>query len=424
MNSLMISATIVVAVVALFAWQGYRKGALLALRGLLGSFAGYLAAYTYTASFAQLIQQFTALNILSAFALASVLLFLSVSIITNLLLTRLRNMLVTLHEGDEEHDTSLGIAAGVAAGIFVALLLVWMTGLSLDAMRIRDGGNVLPDATSDPVRHAAGQMVGGVVSYAVEQKVGRDSVAPELAGELVVNPVAVGQQLTQLSRSEGVRTLFTDPALQDLLAHDKVDQLRQQPAFRQLMQDPAISQLLAGMSEGTNPSVSPDKEKAVATLLASLWRKGERMKADPRFNAIVQKPEVQALLANPSPLALLGNHDIQILAQIAFTGSDAPASNPAPPVTTQLVNNTPGTPPVDAPKVVEAPKTVEVQKAENLATPVMPVSVSPNLAIVANPSPAAQEPQAIYRWVDKNGQTHYGEKKPEGSQPVQTLDLK
>ena len=395
---LIISAVILCAITAYFGWVGYTKGALLAVRGMLSSLAGYLFAYSFAGDVGAYLSTHFHLSQLVAVLVASAVIFFLAVVITTLLITQVRQVLVILREGDEDHDLRLGVIVGGGAGLFAGLVVVWLAGVVLDAISLVKPvvAQTIP-RSSDPVRTVAGEMVGGIVSYAVGQKSGKDTLAPQMAGELIADPVAVSQQLVTLSHSEEIHFLFTDPAMQELLAQSRDEELMVQPAFQKLMQQPEASSLLNTMGNSFFGQKSQaEQERQAAHLLSYMWQRGEAVRTDPRFAAIMEKPETREMLAHPNPLAWMTNPDLQTLASIAFEAS--PTTNQLQP--SQLQSYTP------------------VTKAQW-------EPADPGSGTAAGGSAATETTQqndhVIYRWTDDQGMKHISNTKPDVPYPLEVM---
>lgn len=398
-----INAFVVLACIASFGWRGYQRGVLRTLQRLISILSGYAACYFFAAALAQFLKTAFAFNIFLSYIISAALLLCGVAFIANVLLSRLSvrvedeaSELDDKQTADEEPDSQssvhpAGMIVGITLGCFMGLLTVWLAGITIDAVALHtEGSTGLIYRTADPVRKIAGDMVGGAVGYVVEQKMGHESLMPDLTARLIADPVAMSQQVAEVSKSDEMKQFFSDPAIQLLMQENKIDELQRHEKFQKLINLPQTKIFLDVLSTSANKHNVLTQEARAAHLLTDLYQKARRIQTDSRFVALVDKPEFQRLLQNPSPAELMTNPLLKELAEITFSN---------PPATASVHNDKPIREGVDQSfQTVEKPQWAPLD-----ATPV------------------AADDDVIYRWTDAQGQKHFSQTRPEGDYPLEII---
>jgi hypothetical protein len=401
--SMAINAVVLLACVVSFGWRGYRRGVLRTLQRLISILSGYVACYFFAGALAQFLKTAFALNIFLSYIISAALLLCGVAFITHLLLSRLSVRVEdeAAESGDEQNTDEeqeidkpaypAGMIVGIVLGCVMGLLTVWLAGITIDAVALHtEGPGGLVYRTTDPVRKMAGNMVGGAVGYVVEQKTGHESLVPDLTAHLIADPVAMSQQIAEVSKSDEMKQFFSDPAIQLLMQENKIDELQRNEKFQTLINLPQTKIFLDVLSTSANKNDVLTQETRAAHLLTDLYRKARRIQTDSRFVALVDKPEFQRLLQNPSPAELMTNPLLKELAEIAFSN---------PPATASVHNDT-----LIREGVEQSFQTVE----------------KPQWAPV-DATPVADDAAVIYRWTDAQGQKHFSQTRPEGDYPLEII---
>jgi len=413
-----VNGLIVLAFSAFLGWRGYQRGVLRILQRLISVLSGYVACYFFTDPLAGFFKTTLSLTLFSAYLVSAMLLLCGVSFVVGFLLSRV----ITQNEdeseegeivGEAQEETervqqpalNAGMIVGVFLGCFLGLITVWLAGISMDAIMLnKQGPAALALRKTDPVRKAAGDMVGGVVAYAVEQKTGHESLAPDLASTLIADPVAVSQQIVEVSKSEEMKQFFSDPSVKLLMQDNKIDELQHHEAFQKLMNTPQTKVFFGVLGSSVKDGETMTQQSRAAHLLTDMYQKARRVKTDPRFVALSEKPEFKQLMQNPSPASIMTNPALKELGDIIFT---------SPPPALESVN-------VDKPikegsdqsfQSVEKPQWEKIDGSPEK----LPASAA------ADTLTPATDANLIYRWTDEQGHKHFSQTRPEGNYPLEII---
>ena len=340
----------------LFAYRGYRRGIWSAATRLLSLLGAYIVALLFANRLVPVIESATVLEGMAAYMSAGLLLFLLSALALSLVFLLLSKLL-----GQSRVPSKPSALAGaiMGAGIGAVVGLVAVFGLSY-LMEIWPGAGVSlrdrpPTAIERLARYSANKLTAWISSFGdVEPLTAKVSAA------MVSEPRKVISHLQNLQQKQTLQTLFSEPENQAALRSGDTGRIQQLPAFQQLLQDPDLQGLL--QTSGIE-ILDADREQALAQQVSQLWRRSEQIKTDSRVRAILEKPEFQQQLKSGNPAALLNNKDFMTILNILLH---------------------------------EAPPPVELQESQN------------------NQNTPNTEP-AIYRWVDAEGNVHYGDRPPEAA---------
>jgi uncharacterized membrane protein required for colicin V production len=351
------SLLILIVVILLFAWRGFRSGFVKSLGRVCAVLAGYAAAILFSGPLSAWVEMQFGLHGLVAFIAASLTLFLGAGFGVLLIVALLRRY---VFRGDDISTASAvgGGVVGALVGCLLAVVVVWSFAFVRD-MRLTETTASTAIESPSGVEALANRLAGGAVSAAM----GAASVTPEVArlgGALAASPVEVTQRAQRLMASAEFQALIRDPRNQRLLDSGKAKLVQRLPAFRALAATPDMLALaeMAGLADGG------DTEAELARLFTDSWGRAQRVKNDPRAQAILADPEFRAALDSGNPVTLLTNPQLLELADIMF--------------------------------------------AEEAAA-----KVSDQLLAGETESSPAQEPTQIYQWTDSSGRIHYSDKKRE-----------
>jgi hypothetical protein len=198
------------------------------------------------------------------------------------------------------------------------------------------------------------------------------SARPEVASlsaALIESPAEFSQHVQQLTRSNDLKTLLSDPQNQAVLDSGDARAVQALPAFQKLANNPHMLALAksAGMLEDSANN-SGGVDAALARQITDIWGRTQQVKNDRRVQEILSDPEFQQKIQSGNPLDLLTNAGLLELADIIFSDSAAPPHNSA--------NND------------------EVPDSSLQETP---------------KQPAAKKGTLIYSWTDKQGRVHYSD---------------
>jgi uncharacterized membrane protein required for colicin V production len=351
------SLIIFIVVILLFAWRGYSSGFIKSLGRVGAVLAGYAAAILFSGPLSAWVEMQFGLQGIVAFIAASLTLFFAAGFGVMLIFALLRRYVF----GGDDISTASAVSGGVVGalvGCLLAIVLVWSFAFVRD---MRLPATTASTAIESPsgVEALVNRMAGGAVSAALNAS----SFTPEaarLGGALMASPVEVTQRAQRLMKSVEFQALMQDPRNQRVLDSGKAELVQRLPAFRALAATPDMLALAkkAGLAEGG------DTEAELARQLTDNWGRAQRVKNDPRVQAILADPEFRATLDSGNPVALLTNPKLLELADIMLT-EEAVA------------------------KASDQSLTGETE------------------------SSPSKEPTKIYRWTDSSGRIHYSDKKRE-----------
>jgi len=386
-KSLFINGFILLACMGWLGLRGYDRGVIRTLQRVISLIAAYAACYIGMVPVADLIKAQLSWTLIPAYLLSAALCFFIIAFVVEYLIGLL---VEEIENRGVEPAKITGACLGVALGALLGIITVWLGGLMLDAYRLQSPAFTQVEI-QDPVRKLAGELVGDVVELTLSAQMEEGSLMPELSSQLLSNPVKLTQQVMQVSQSDAMRALFSDPQAQQLMLAHQTEALQNHPHFQTLMASPEAGEIFVLLSEKTASGKDIDPPEKVARLLSDMYLKVSRVQHDPRFLRLAEKPEFKQLAQNPSPVAMLANPALGELAEIIF--------NPAPPVSAE-------------------PATL--QRLEPLA---WEVSTSAEQPVVLEEETPAPEGLVMYRWTDGNGRKHYSETRPEEDYEVELVRL-
>jgi hypothetical protein len=402
----LISLLVVLACVGFLGWRGYERGVLRILQRVISVLSGYAASYFFAGTAAGFIGKIFSLHPFQSFLISAAVLLIGVTFIINVALSwfidylEIRKLRQETEEDEQEEVYIPGMIVGATLGCFLGLITVWLGSISFDAIQLNTGGAAALTARSvDPVRKVAGNMVGAAVAYAVEQKIGNDNLASDLVGKLVGDPVVVSQQMLKVSRSEELKNFFSDPDAKILMQSGNIDELQKQKTFQQLMKLSDTKDFFTILGTTLKTGNAKTQEEQAARLLTDMYQKARRLRSDPRFIELSEKPEFQQMIQNPSPLAMLSNPLMQDIADIVFSK--------------KITNE-------DVIKPRHAESSSLNQDFQSIDKPQWQ-AVEPVAQTTSNGEVPAADDHVIYRWTDAQGQKHFSQQKPEGNYSLEII---
>lgn len=320
-----------VGIVLFFGYRGYRRGLLRSLARILSVVAGYACAIIYTEEASRLLEANSQLQGIIAYIVAGLGLFIGAGIGVNLVFWILQKLLG--HDGEVSLGSRAGGAAvGLATGLLIAIAVVWAVAFVRDTrpdVQKRAAVTKEPNRIEALANRIAGKAVGSAMSIS--------SANPEvvrLTAALAESPGEIVQQAQRLAQSDDMTALLHDPQNQAVLNSGDLEAVRQLPAFQQLMRNPDMQALAesTGLLDETLQN-EHGTEAALAQKITDIWGRTQRVKTDPRLQAILSDPAFRQDIQSGNPLDLLGNEKLLELANIIFAEppaaeDDAAASSP------------------------------------------------------------------------------------------------
>ena len=350
------SLIIFTVVILLFTWRGLRSGFLKSLGRIFTVLAGYAAAILYSGPMSSWIEMQFGWQGVVTFVGTSLALFLAGGLAMMMIVALLRRY---LFPGDNISIMSAlgGGFVGALVGVLLAIAIVWSFAFVRD-MRSPATSETTASAPPSRVETLANRLTGSAVSAAMNA----GSVTPEVArlsGALAAAPAAAMQRSQRLVKSDEFLALTQDSRNQRVLDSGKPERVQQLPAFRALAANPDMLALgeMSGLADD-------DLTAELARQLTDTWARAQKIKNDPRVQAILADPEFRTALDSGNPVDLLTNHQLLELADIIYANEVSAATSD---------QSTAGTSAVNSP----------------------------------------EEPTEIYQWTDSSGRIHYSDQKPE-----------
>lgn len=314
-----ISLAILIVLVVLFAFRGYRKGLFNSITKIASLIGGYAAAILYIEPANALLESQFELQGLVAFLTASTILFLAAFSLVSLLFWIARKLWFK-NEKVSTVSAIGGAVIGSVVGSMIAIIIVW-TLTFVSEMRPVAVGQVLAQKPADVIdgfaKHAMGKVLNIILSMAnTEPEVRHFSQA------LIESPGEVSQQVQRLNKSGELKMLFGDSRNQSVLNSGDAAAVQKLPAFQALVKNPDMLALAksAGMLGETGDDIElAETELALQTTQA--WIRVQKVKDNERVQAIMNNPEFSAKLLSGNPIDLLTNPQLLELANIIFAES-------------------------------------------------------------------------------------------------------
>lgn len=339
--------------VGIFTYRGYRQGIWVAASRLLSLVLAYVSALLFSPRLAPLIESHTVIKGMAAYVSAGLVLFLG----TSLLLSFLFSLFAKRARVPSTLSSALGAVMGFGIGSVVGLVAVFAFSYLVEvwpgsSVSLRDRP---PNAIERLARGSASKVMSWIGSFS-----DMEPATAKLSAALVSEPRKVISHVQNLQRNPDMQTLFSEPRYQAVLSQGDVEAIRQLPPFQNLVVSEDMQALMevSGLDESAR-----DNEVVLAEQISKLWQRSDRIKNDARLSALLDDPELRDQLEGGNPAVLLNNE-----------------------------------------------KFMEVVK--------LLLQDSPDTSAATQPQgrQSAAEPAEIYRWVDADGNVHYGDSKP-GTDP-------
>jgi uncharacterized membrane protein required for colicin V production len=359
------SLVIFLVVILFFVYRGFRKGLLKSISRILSLAAGYFCAILYAGKLSGIIESGYQLQGIIAFIAASLLLFFGASILVGFLFWLLEKLLAG--DGKVSLASSVGGAVvGLGTGLLLAIVIVWTLGFVRDTFPAQSPGNTVSKPPSKVEK-----LANRAASTAVATAMTLGSADPEvtrISAAIAEAPADIVQSAQRLAQSEDMSAVLNNPRSRAALDSGDPEALRRLPAFQKLMENAdlqALANATGLVEDAANNNQAVDA--ALAIRLTDIWGRAQRVKNDPRVQAIVADAEFQQSIRSGNPLDLLGNEKLMEMANIIFS-EEAAADGIEQPVTSEQTGS-------------------DVQPAENV--------------------------KQLYKWIDDSGRVYYSDVKPD-----------
>jgi uncharacterized membrane protein required for colicin V production len=346
-----------------FAYRGYKKGLLKSLSRILSLVAGYIAAILYTEQVSTILESQYQLQGIVWFLTAALVLFFGTAIAVNILFW-LFAKLIPATDSPSTASSLGGATVGLVIGVIAAIAIVWTYAFLRDIHFAE-----VADAVANLKPSKIESLSSKVASKAVNTALSMGSAKPEITNlgtALIASPAEIAQHVQQLSASNDLNELLSDPGNQALLNRGDVAAVKKLPALRKLARNPdmlALAKSAGIVDDSANNSGAV--ETALARQVTDIWKRVHRVRNNQRVQEILNDPEFQQKIQSGNPIDLLSNARLLELADIIYSDEAVPD---------------------------------ETQKPESN-------SIEPESSLQKIP----EEEIKIFSWVDENGRIHYSD---------------
>ena len=297
-----ITDLIILCVLALVGFWGWRRGTLLMALSLGGLVAGYVGAFLFYRPVGLILMDLTGLAPVAAYPLAGMLLWLVIGAVLNIVQQRAgKARKAKRSEGwaPTRTDSVGGAVIGVLLAIGMVAMVLWvMMGVRLLAERG-------PDVSSTLSARATSVAVEKVV-YVAARRLTRERVLASVMSVVAANPAEGSETIRTVIHDERFVRLLADEDLRSRLIDGDVEGLARTEALRGLAGDQAFLDAAARL-EMVGPDATTGRASAeeLVEALAPIAR---------TIQALLDDPEIREQLNNPELRERIQGGDIRALA--------------------------------------------------------------------------------------------------------------
>ena len=373
-------------IIGLLSFLGYRRGLILTALKMGGLLLAYVGAFFLYRPMGRLMGMLTSLQPLLADALGGFLVFnvvLALFALAAFLVKRSRKRLEKQENAAEKTLPGGGkpgrIGGALLGGLYgsgLAVLLVWALLLlqSIGAFQTPEVARTVSGAAAKPLIEW--------FAYALVHQACQNDTAARAASRVASEPRKAVSDLNAVVNDPRFQSLFGDVRLLEVLANHP-DKAQSHPAMQQLARDPGFVERAAflGLVDRDQKAPLPPEQALgqMANRLAPMARTVRTLAEDPEIQQLVSDPALKLKLESQDLFGLANDPKMNRLAtrvlQTLKAESDRPTPSAAPPKSGKA-NTEP-----DAEAASPAPR------------------------------PAAKTP--IFKWVDKQGVTHFSQHPPD-----------
>lgn len=300
----------VLAILALAAWHGWRRGSLLMGLGVVSLVAGYLgAAFLYRPA-GELIGRTFRVPPLIALPLGGMLAFFVITTIVKVATFKVeRRRALARREGEAPNpvDSAGGAVVGVLRAGVLVVVVAWAIG-TLNSLA-RTG----PDLTGTMTGRVSARVMGRA-THAVARRATGDPLMASMVSMMASQPREGMQTMNVVLRDQRVQRLWTDTLLRSSLAHGDSAGLALNATIRSLAGDPAF--LAAAQQLGLLPPGTGSGELAARLVqqVGPLVRTVESIQNDAEIRRTLDSPELRRMMERGDITALLADPKFNELA--------------------------------------------------------------------------------------------------------------
>jgi uncharacterized membrane protein required for colicin V production len=355
------SLLIFIVVMLFFAYRGYKKGLLKSLSRIFSLVAGYIAAILYTEQLSAVLESQYQLQGIVWFLAAALVLFFGAAIAVNILFWLIAKLLPATDSPSTASSLG-GATVGLMIGVIVAIAIVWTYAFVRDIHFAQNAESNLKPSKIE-------SLASNVASKAVNTALSMGSAGPEITNlgtALIASPAEIAQHAQQLSTSNDLNELLSDPENQALLNRGDVAAVKNLPALRKLARNPDMLALAksAGIVDDSDNN-SDAVETTLAEQLTDIWGRVHQVRNNQRVQEILNDPEFQQKIQSGNPIDLLTNARLLELADIIYSDEASPGGE------------------------------------------------SDGVKPESSQQPSSEEKVKIFSWVDEDGRIHYSDSEDE-----------
>ncbi len=308
-----------------FAYRGYSRGLFITLLGIIGVFASYIIGFLWGGSVASLISRAGVSSNVSFFLAYPILFFIVMTLVMSTPKLFPKNF--SFIQGYKIEGAVAGLLIGLVIGLFcVWLLSIVQTFLSdnkseyskpLKPLGIADSNIASREVEKeDLVESVAKRFVGNTIAFTLKATGASTTIPAETVVSAVKQPKKTFDALGSLFQSEELAIFWSSASAQQLMATDNFEALVDAPEFTTLVNMPEFRHLVEPYLTRDTQGLENSGEIFVASQLAQVWKKMQRLQHDQRVRSIIDDPEIKALAAEGSPAKLFTNTKVQSLIKI------------------------------------------------------------------------------------------------------------
>lgn len=297
-----IADVIVLAVLALVGFWGWRRGTLLMALSLGGLVAGYVGAFLFYRPVGSLLLDKTGMPPVLAYPMAGILLWLVIGAVLNLVQRKARKIRKAKRaEGwtPSRLDSAGGAWMGVMLAFGVSSVVVWtMMGIHSFAGRGPDVASTITARTTSVVAER--------IVYVAARQITKERVLASAMSVVAANPAAGTQTIRTVIQDERFVRLLSDERLREKLARGDVEGLSGSEALSGLAGDvdfleAAARLALVGPDPGAGPGMAADLVEGLAPMAGTI-------------EMLLDDDEIRTLLEDGDLLERIQSGDIRSLA--------------------------------------------------------------------------------------------------------------
>jgi uncharacterized membrane protein required for colicin V production len=301
---------VVVAIISLATWHGWRRGTLLMGLSVLSIGAGYIGALLLYKPVGHAMARGFHIPPLLALPIAGLLVMFTISTVVKVAMWKVeRRRAVQRREGLEPNPADS--AGGAAIGALRAAALVVIGAWAL--LTIQNLAHAGPDLSRSMTGRASAAIMQRA-TFAVARRATGDPLMANVMSMMAARPEEGVRTMNAVIRDVRVQQLWTDTLLRSSLAHGDEATLAGSATVRSLASDTAF--LAAVQKIGVTPGGAGTEELAAQLVrqVGPLVRSVESVQSDPEIRRMMDSPELRGMMQRGDFAALVANPQFNQLA--------------------------------------------------------------------------------------------------------------